>query len=74
MPVVQCFVKVVSYILSVFPFFYSKKAISVQKKQKSSRGKTFRGKTQKLPILILLTFDYQNSVIQQHLVIRRADK
>ena len=48
--VAKCLIKVVLYILSVFLVVYGEKVISIQKKHKSSREKTFKGNTQKLPI------------------------
>lgn len=51
-------------IWSVFIVVYGEKAISMQKKHMSSRGLflSARLKTQKFPILLLLTFDGQNLV------------
>lgn len=70
--VVQYLTKVVFYIFSVFLVVYGEKAIYLQKKQRSSRGRTLKGRTLKLPIQLLLTFDCQNLVIRQCLVIMMA--
>ena len=64
MSVVKCLIKIVLCILSVFLAVDGEKAIFIQKKHKYSREKTFMGRTQKLPISLLLTFDCQNLVTQ----------
>lgn len=63
----------IEYILS-FLVVYGKKTISVYKKVKILQGKNFEGQVQRLFILCLPTFDYQNLAIQQHLVIRTAEQ